>query len=139
ELMRDYHRRSGPPRCAFKVDIQKADIHGWFNGKRGLRQVMLYSYTSSMCNDSWGRSSFARYLIEVNSEADLVEAVTIGIPSLIREDFTKETIRVKYEWRPPKCDKYEEEEEEVENVYDETANLFNTKTGGRSFFMAVVG
>ncbi|GJV14190.1 hypothetical protein Tco_1359513 [Tanacetum coccineum] len=79
ELMRNYHRRRGPPRCAFKVDIQKAydtvdwtflksiligfgfhqkmvdwimtcvttttysvcvngDLHGWFRGKRGLRQ-----------------------------------------------------------------------------------------------------
>ncbi|GKF17050.1 hypothetical protein Tco_0061968 [Tanacetum coccineum] len=30
-----------------------------------------------MCNDSWGRSSFARCLIEANSEADLVDVVTI--------------------------------------------------------------
>ncbi|GKC65715.1 hypothetical protein Tco_1098313 [Tanacetum coccineum] len=38
-----------------------------------------------------GRSSFARCLIEVNSEADLVDVVTIGIPSLSRIDFlTKE-------------------------------------------------
>ncbi|GJV62601.1 putative RNA-directed DNA polymerase, eukaryota, reverse transcriptase zinc-binding domain protein [Tanacetum coccineum] len=77
--MRNYHRKIGPPRCAFKVDIQKAydtvdwqflktilvgfgfhpkmfkwimvcvtgssfsicvngNIHGWFEGKRGLRQ-----------------------------------------------------------------------------------------------------
>ncbi|GJS33590.1 hypothetical protein Tco_0531972 [Tanacetum coccineum] len=57
-----------------------------------------------MCNDSWGRSSFARYLIEVNSEANLVDDVTIGIPSLTGDDFTKETIRVEYEWRPPRCD-----------------------------------
>ncbi|GJX25452.1 hypothetical protein Tco_0231748 [Tanacetum coccineum] len=34
---------------------------------------MLDSYTSSMCNDSWGRSSFAQCLIEVNSEANLVD------------------------------------------------------------------
>ncbi|GJY80757.1 hypothetical protein Tco_0493508 [Tanacetum coccineum] len=79
ELMRNYHRKRGPLRCAFKVDIQKAydtvdwgflrsilvgfgfhptmvdwimvrvtttsyfvcineNIHGWFNGTRGLRQ-----------------------------------------------------------------------------------------------------
>ncbi|GJX53882.1 zinc knuckle CX2CX4HX4C containing protein [Tanacetum coccineum] len=68
------------------------------------KPVMLDSYTSSMCNDSWGRSSFARCLIEVNSEADLVDVVTIGIPSLSEDDFTKETIRVEYEWRPPRCD-----------------------------------
>ncbi|GJS45412.1 zinc knuckle CX2CX4HX4C containing protein [Tanacetum coccineum] len=68
------------------------------------KPVMLDSYTSSMCNDSWGRSSFARCLIEVNSEADLVDVVTIGIPSLTGDDFIKETIRVEYEWRPPRCD-----------------------------------
>ncbi|GJZ23762.1 zinc knuckle CX2CX4HX4C containing protein, partial [Tanacetum coccineum] len=32
-----------------------------------------------------------------------VDVVTIGIPSLTVDDFTKETIRVKYEWRPPRC------------------------------------
>ncbi|GJS95704.1 RNA-directed DNA polymerase, eukaryota [Tanacetum coccineum] len=68
------------------------------------KPVMLDLYTSSMCNDSWGRSSFARCLIEENSEADLVDVVTIGIPSLSEDDFTKETIRVDYEWRPPRCD-----------------------------------
>ncbi|GJW77986.1 zinc knuckle CX2CX4HX4C containing protein [Tanacetum coccineum] len=67
---------------------------------------MLDSYTSSMCNDLWGRSSFSRCLIEVNSEAYFVDVVTIGIPSLTRDGFTKETktIHVKYEWRPPICD-----------------------------------
>nr|GEX55639.1 NB-ARC domains-containing protein [Tanacetum cinerariifolium] len=44
------------------------------------KPVMLDSYTSSMCNESWGRSSFAR------------------------DGFTKETIRIEYEWRPPRCD-----------------------------------
>ncbi|GJU78463.1 zinc knuckle CX2CX4HX4C containing protein [Tanacetum coccineum] len=68
------------------------------------KHVMLDSYTSSMCNDSWDRSSFARCFIEVNSEADLVDVVTISIPSLFEDDFTKETIRVEYEWRPPRCD-----------------------------------
>nr|GEW77248.1 hypothetical protein [Tanacetum cinerariifolium] len=36
-------------------------------------------------------------------EAHLVDVVIIGIPSLTRDDFTKETIRVGYEWRPPRC------------------------------------
>ncbi|GJZ82887.1 zinc knuckle CX2CX4HX4C containing protein [Tanacetum coccineum] len=58
------------------------------------KPVMLDSYTSSMYNDSWGRSSFARCLIKVNSEADLVDVVTIGIPSLFEDVFTKETIHV---------------------------------------------
>ncbi|GKF43967.1 zinc knuckle CX2CX4HX4C containing protein [Tanacetum coccineum] len=36
-------------------------------------------------------------LHDVNSEADLVDVVTIGIPSLTGDGFTKETIRVEYE------------------------------------------
>ncbi|PWA64391.1 zinc knuckle CX2CX4HX4C [Artemisia annua] len=68
------------------------------------KHVMLDSFTTSMCKESWGRSSFARCLIEVNSNTDLKEVVTIGFPSLSGEDFTKETIRVEYEWRPPRCD-----------------------------------
>nr|GEU58852.1 zinc knuckle CX2CX4HX4C [Tanacetum cinerariifolium] len=66
--------------------------------------IMFDSYTSSTCNDSYGRSSFARCLIEVNSDVDLVDVVTIGIPSLTGDDFTKKIIRVEYEWRPPRCD-----------------------------------
>ncbi|GJT39937.1 zinc knuckle CX2CX4HX4C containing protein [Tanacetum coccineum] len=58
------------------------------------KPIMLDSYTSFMCNDSWGRSSFARCLIEVNSKADLVDVVTIVIHSLNGDDFTKETICV---------------------------------------------
>nr|GEU44531.1 hypothetical protein [Tanacetum cinerariifolium] len=49
------------------------------------------------------KSSFARCLIEVNSKTDLVDVVTIGVPSLTGYDFTKETIHVEYEWRPPRC------------------------------------
>ncbi|GKE93094.1 zinc knuckle CX2CX4HX4C containing protein, partial [Tanacetum coccineum] len=65
------------------------------------KPFMLDSYTSSMCNNSWGRSSFARCLIEVNSKVDPVDAVTIDIPSLTEDGFTKETIRVEYESSPP--------------------------------------
>ncbi|GJT03068.1 hypothetical protein Tco_0824237 [Tanacetum coccineum] len=150
------------------------------------RPIMLDSYYKfHVVNDSGGRSSFAQFLIEVNSEVDLVDVVTIGIPSLTRDDFIKETIRVEYEWRPPRCDickifghvhdhcpkkvvspsivatsnvvtptvekindgfqtvgkmkkrKEEDEEEDIENVYDEMANLFpNTKTGESSSFTA---
>ncbi|GJU68164.1 zinc knuckle CX2CX4HX4C containing protein [Tanacetum coccineum] len=43
-------------------------------------------------------------LIATFIEADLVDVVTISILSLSEDDFTKETIRVEYEWRPPRCD-----------------------------------
>nr|GFB30924.1 hypothetical protein [Tanacetum cinerariifolium] len=40
-------------------------------------------------------------LIATFIEANLEVVVTIGIPSLTGDEFTKETIRVEYEWRPP--------------------------------------
>ncbi|GJU52685.1 zinc knuckle CX2CX4HX4C containing protein [Tanacetum coccineum] len=40
----------------------------------------------------------------VEKEVDLVDVVTIGIPYFYGDGFTKETIRVEYEWRPPRCD-----------------------------------
>ncbi|GJV76071.1 hypothetical protein Tco_1507655 [Tanacetum coccineum] len=94
-------------------------------------------------------------LIATFIEADLVDVITIGIPFLSEYGFTKETIRVEYEWRPPRCDIYnlsmsnsfsalydeeEDDEEDVENVHDESANLIqNTKAGGSSSFTAAAG
>nr|GFC23591.1 zinc knuckle CX2CX4HX4C [Tanacetum cinerariifolium] len=67
------------------------------------KPIMLDSFSSSMCVGSC-RSIFARCLIEVNSEADLVDVVIIGVPSLTGNDFTRESIHVEYKWRPPRCD-----------------------------------
>ncbi|GJX33460.1 RNA-directed DNA polymerase, eukaryota, reverse transcriptase zinc-binding domain protein [Tanacetum coccineum] len=64
---------------------------------------MLDSYTTTMCKESWGRSSFARCLIKINSEAKFTESITIGIPELEGPSFIKETIPVEYEWKPPRC------------------------------------
>nr|GEU64361.1 retrovirus-related Pol polyprotein from transposon TNT 1-94 [Tanacetum cinerariifolium] len=114
------------------------------------------------------------------------DVITIGIPSLTRDDFTKETICVEYEWRPPryepkenssapkkeatnvsnpsksssmlktadtfsKKDNFatsnsfsalnnkEEDDKEVENVYDESANLYpHTKTDESPSYTAAV-
>nr|GFA62658.1 zinc knuckle CX2CX4HX4C [Tanacetum cinerariifolium] len=52
----------------------------------------------------WGKKCKLWYKSQVNSEANLVDVFTVGIPSLIGEGFTKETIHVEYEWRPPRCD-----------------------------------
>ncbi|GJS41677.1 zinc knuckle CX2CX4HX4C containing protein [Tanacetum coccineum] len=66
------------------------------------KPIMLDSYTTTMCKESWGRSSFARCLIEINSEAEFTKSITIGIPELEGPSFIKENIRVEYEWKPPR-------------------------------------
>ncbi|GJX02179.1 retrovirus-related pol polyprotein from transposon TNT 1-94 [Tanacetum coccineum] len=49
------------------------------------------------------RISFARALIEVSSESELKSKVTMAIPNEEGDGYTKEVIRVEYEWKPPHC------------------------------------
>nr|GEZ71695.1 hypothetical protein [Tanacetum cinerariifolium] len=174
------------------------------------KPIMLDSYISSMCNDSRGRSSFARCLIEVNSEPDLVvvsppivntsnvvtptvEKTNDGFQTMSKKkkmkckskstnggQFAGRSVKQNVRYEPKAItsapnkgasnvgnpstsssmlkttgtsskkdnistsksysvlNEEEAEEEDVENVYYETANLF-TKTGGSSSFTAVVG
>ncbi|GJR51067.1 hypothetical protein Tco_1401588 [Tanacetum coccineum] len=71
----------------FNVSISRKVVETVFS-KDGLsiiasqigKPIMLDYYTSLMCIESWGRSSFARYLIEINAEDVLKESLTIGVP-----------------------------------------------------------
>nr|GEX26993.1 zinc knuckle CX2CX4HX4C [Tanacetum cinerariifolium] len=154
-------------------------LYGYFIGKRMVFPVVEYYARNNWVKHGWSL---------VNSEADLMDVITIGIPSLSGDGFTKETICVEYEWRLPRCDilskkkkrkrkskstnggqfvglthqttsysfkkdnhsmsnsfsalndKEDDDEEGVQNVYDESANLFqNTKAGGSSSFTATTG
>ncbi|GKE18857.1 RNA-directed DNA polymerase, eukaryota, reverse transcriptase zinc-binding domain protein [Tanacetum coccineum] len=64
---------------------------------------MLDAFTSSMCVDSWGRISFARALIEVCADSVLKKEVIMAIENEEDDGYTREVIRVEYEWKPPHC------------------------------------
>ncbi|XP_021996201.1 uncharacterized protein LOC110893399 [Helianthus annuus] len=64
---------------------------------------MLDSFTTSMCLDSWGRSSYARALIEISADKEFREEITMAIPESEGEGFVKETMYVEYEWSPHRC------------------------------------
>ncbi|KAF5781988.1 putative transcription factor interactor and regulator CCHC(Zn) family [Helianthus annuus] len=65
--------------------------------------VRLDLYTIDMCNEAWGRSSYARALIEISADQDLKGTITMAIPELDGNKYVMETIRVEYEWEPPRC------------------------------------
>ncbi|GJX08835.1 reverse transcriptase domain-containing protein [Tanacetum coccineum] len=67
------------------------------------KPVMLDAFTSSMCVDSWGRISFARALIEVCAYSSLKKEVVMAIENEEGDEYTREVIRVEYEWKPPHC------------------------------------
>ncbi|XP_022003371.1 uncharacterized protein LOC110900817 [Helianthus annuus] len=63
----------------------------------------LDSFTTSMCVDMWGRSSFARALVEISADTDFKEELTIAVPRLDGDGFIKEKVYVEYEWCPHRC------------------------------------
>ncbi|GJQ93719.1 retrotransposon protein, putative, ty1-copia subclass [Tanacetum coccineum] len=65
--------------------------------------LMLDSYTSDMCLQSWGRSSFARIMIELWADVELKDTIMVAMPKIIREGYYTCTVRVEYEWKPPRC------------------------------------
>ncbi|GJV92052.1 putative reverse transcriptase domain, reverse transcriptase zinc-binding domain protein [Tanacetum coccineum] len=67
------------------------------------KPIMLDAFTSSMCNDSWGRISYARALVEISAGTDLKTEVSMVVPNEDEEGYTSEVISVEYEWKPPHC------------------------------------
>ncbi|GKE05932.1 zinc knuckle CX2CX4HX4C containing protein, partial [Tanacetum coccineum] len=65
--------------------------------------IMLDSYTSNMCVSSWGRSTYARALIEVSADVELMDELVIAIPAGKDKGHSLATIKIEYEWRPPRC------------------------------------
>ncbi|GJW88527.1 cytokinin dehydrogenase 3-like protein [Tanacetum coccineum] len=65
--------------------------------------LMLDSYTSNKCIQSWGRSSYARALIEVRAHVELKDNIVVAMPKLGEEGFYTCNVRVEYEWKTPRC------------------------------------
>ncbi|GJR68502.1 reverse transcriptase domain-containing protein [Tanacetum coccineum] len=65
--------------------------------------LMLDSYTSDMCLQSWGRSSYARVMIELRADMELKDNIVMVMPKILEEGYYTCTFRVEYEWKPPRC------------------------------------
>ncbi|GJU12888.1 retrotransposon protein, putative, ty1-copia subclass [Tanacetum coccineum] len=65
--------------------------------------LMLDSYTFDMCMQSWGRSSYARAMIELRADMELNDNIVVAMPKITREGHYTCNIRVEYEWKPPRC------------------------------------
>nr|GEW61190.1 hypothetical protein [Tanacetum cinerariifolium] len=65
--------------------------------------LMLDSYTSDMCMQSWGRSRYARAMIELRADVELKDTTVVAMPKHVGEGFYTCAIHVEYEWKPPRC------------------------------------
>nr|GEV39050.1 hypothetical protein [Tanacetum cinerariifolium] len=65
--------------------------------------LMLNSYMSDMCMQSWSRSSYTRAMIELRADVELKDNIIVAMPKITREGHYTCNIRVEYEWKPPRC------------------------------------
>ncbi|XP_021979843.1 uncharacterized protein LOC110875962 [Helianthus annuus] len=64
----------------------------------------LDAYTADMCIENWGRTSYARAMVEINAENELKNQVVVAILKMDEEGFVTEKIKIEYEWKPHRCD-----------------------------------
>ncbi|GKE18234.1 putative reverse transcriptase domain-containing protein [Tanacetum coccineum] len=64
--------------------------------------LMLDSYTSDMCMQSWGTSSFARVMIELRADMELKDNIIVAMPKITKECYYTCNVRVEHEWKPPR-------------------------------------
>ncbi|GJW10447.1 hypothetical protein Tco_1576274 [Tanacetum coccineum] len=65
--------------------------------------LMLDSYTSDMCMQSWGISSYARAMIELRADMELKDNIVAVMPKINEGGYYTCNIHVEYEWKPPRC------------------------------------
>ncbi|GJY78947.1 hypothetical protein Tco_0484748 [Tanacetum coccineum] len=65
--------------------------------------LMLDSYTFDMCLQLWGRSSYARVMIELWADVELKDTIVVAMPKIMGVGYYTCTVCVEYEWKPPRC------------------------------------
>ncbi|GJU60181.1 retrotransposon protein, putative, ty1-copia subclass [Tanacetum coccineum] len=65
--------------------------------------LMLDSYTSDMCMQSWGRSRYVRVMIKLRADVELKDNIVVAMPKITREGHYICNVHVEYEWKPPRC------------------------------------
>ncbi|GJZ32137.1 retrotransposon protein, putative, ty1-copia subclass [Tanacetum coccineum] len=97
ENVPDWIKLYGVPVTAFSEDGLSA-----IATKLGT-PLMLDSYTSDMCLQSWGRSCYVRVMIELYADVELKDTIVVATPKIVGEGLYTCTIRVEYEWKPLRC------------------------------------
>ncbi|GJZ64447.1 hypothetical protein Tco_0620868, partial [Tanacetum coccineum] len=90
-VVANYVKLHGVPVTAFSEDDLSA-----IATKLGT-PLMLDSYTSDMCMQSWGRSSYARVMIELRGNVELKDNIVVAMPKITREGHYTCNVHIEYE------------------------------------------
>nr|GFB77832.1 zinc knuckle CX2CX4HX4C [Tanacetum cinerariifolium] len=66
------------------------------------KPIMLDAHTSTVCQKSWGRNTYAHALIDVSALTTLKESIVVAVPYLDEFGYSLEMVDVEYEWQPPR-------------------------------------
>ncbi|GJY54079.1 zinc knuckle CX2CX4HX4C containing protein [Tanacetum coccineum] len=114
--------------------VKTLDGGPWFIGSMPIflnfttqlgRPIMLDACTRDMCLNPYGRNSYARVLVELSSECDVLESIVVAIPLPKGEGYYLETLDVEYEWESGLCDAGIQHKKKVQT------RLLNQKQGFR--------
>nr|GEV30634.1 putative zinc finger, CCHC-type [Tanacetum cinerariifolium] len=89
-----------------------------------------------------GRSSYARAMIKLQADVKLKDNIVVAMPKLVGEGFCMCTIRVEYEWRPPRQATRgvlvgpKVSLKATKQVYRPISNKNGTSTGGKKVVLA---
>ncbi|GKA13769.1 zinc knuckle CX2CX4HX4C containing protein [Tanacetum coccineum] len=96
-----------------------------------FHSVMLVAYTL----DGLSRSSYARILIEIDACNGFSDNLVMAVPNLDGLGYMKETIRVEYEWEPPRCSTcliYRQSVDDCPKALKRVVNRVDKDKGGSS-------
>jgi hypothetical protein len=69
------------------------------------KPLLLDTYTETMCTDNWGRSSYARALIDISAKHGFMDTISLAIPELDGNNYIVENVKVEYESNSPRCER----------------------------------
>ncbi|GJV96987.1 retrovirus-related pol polyprotein from transposon TNT 1-94 [Tanacetum coccineum] len=81
---------------------------------------------------SWGRSSYERAIIKLRAHMELKDTLAVAIPKFEGEGYTMSTIRVDYEWKPPRFSNFTLVYRMISTKKDSKGLLGNLKVEGTS-------
>nr|GEU28766.1 hypothetical protein [Tanacetum cinerariifolium] len=73
-------------------------LYGYFIGDR-----LAFPLVENYVKNTWAKSAYARVLIEIAADVELVKSLIIAIHVGNKEEHTFATIDIEYEWTPPRC------------------------------------
>nr|GEU82983.1 hypothetical protein [Tanacetum cinerariifolium] len=103
-----YHALGMMVLISFKPSGKKVNVRTLFTPEgNGIDVVIpvdsIRAISVRFANTAYGRSSYARVMIELQADVEFKDNIIVAMPKIIREGHYTCNVRVEYEWKPHRC------------------------------------